>query len=199
MRRRTLLTGVSVGVTGLASGCSGDGDVQRQVSLVSQAKPDIRNLEIETELFEDTITTEHTAELQVRMTNRGSRRAFLIRDNYMCNVFNRQHGASDPPGLWLYRLERGENIDRDGQRWRPHPSESEPGPFDGAACGTVSYDSGESVSSTYGVWDDPREEGYLPSDTYRWRREIRVWSDPDSRRTHPADALVSHEFAISIE
>jgi len=41
------------------------------------------------------------------------------------------------------------------------------------------YRGGESVSSTYQVWDDYRKRGYLVPGTYRWEETVR-FSDASS-------------------
>jgi len=198
MRRRTLLAGVGVGVLGVGSGCSG-GDGREQVSIVEQdAIAEEYGVEIEAEVTRDRITPEATARIDVTTTNRRSPKATPVDGSSSCHMLNRGKAGSEPQGLWLYRPEVGDQIERDGDEWQPAPSESRPGPFDGYACGPSPYAAGESVTTRYEMWDDPRTDEYLAPGQYRFGREIPVWDDPGAT-DRSEDVRLSWGFTVSVD
>lgn len=191
MNRRALLGGLgTLGTTGL-SGCvrfpapswSDDAPPANVVSLDAQdTVPDQYDVDIDVEVVHSEFTDDSPAVIRVTTTNVGGPLKVSIGTGY-CSVFNRQRGGSDdPPGLWLHRPDSHGSERADG-RWVADLPPDEPRGFADVGCTIQDYEEGQSVSSTYEVWDDYRKRGYLVPGTYRWEETVRVsdtTSDTDS-------------------
>ncbi|ELZ24844.1 hypothetical protein C475_11425 [Halosimplex carlsbadense 2-9-1] len=153
-----------------------------------------------------TVTTERTrstaeapARFTVALTNDGSDCAVDATDDGRCHLLNRGAGRSEPRGLWLYRAGDAPT-DRAGECWtRDLPPRDSVG-FDGYGCGRYPFDSGETVGTTYEVWDDYTADGYLRPGTYRFDVSIALWAEtPDEEDgTDPDPAVVDWWFELSV-
>jgi hypothetical protein len=99
----------------------------------------------------------------------------------------------------LHRPEDAEYIDRDGTQWKADKVQSESRGFAAVACSPVQYDSGQQGSTVYEVWDEYKTDGYLESGTYRWDREVEIWTDPDTGGHEPPDTTLSWGFELRLE
>lgn len=206
MNRRALLS--SVATTGLlgVAGCqqfraiTGDDNTQRVVKLADQdSGPESHQVRITVDLLEQSVTDAHPARLEVSTTNEGPRRALSV-GRELCSLFNRSDGGSDDPaGLWLYRPEDAQDLDREDDRWEPDRSRFSNRSYPAYGCGATRYDTGDSVSTEYEVWDDYSEGGYFEPDTYRWVQEIQLWDDPDAAGTESPTTTFTWEFSLTVE
>lgn len=187
MNRRALLGGLgTLGATGL-SGCvrfpapswSEHASPASTVSLNAQdTVPDRYDIDIDVEVVQADFTDDSPAVIRVTTTNHGDPLKLSIGTGY-CSIFNRRGGGSDdPPGLWLHRP-GSLGSDREDGRWVADRPPGEPRGFPDVGCTMQTYRGGESVSSTYQVWDDYRKRGYLVPGTYRWEETVR-FSDASS-------------------
>lgn len=218
MKRRALLGVVGVGGTILLAGCTTTGNPDSTSSPSSQSpsatmKPgelqrhlalagvdevaDDRELRIEAELLDAAITDAATARVRVTTTNEGPERGLSIGTDG-CDLFNRTGGRSSPEGLWLYRADATDSIDRKDDRWVPDFAADQPRGFGGYACPTTAYATGESVTTEYEVWDDYRVSGYLEPGTYRWETEVRVWDDPAAEASDSPTSAFTWGFSLEV-
>ena len=212
MRRRDFLAALSGGGICVGSGgclsangaessktTTGGRKLPAQISLNNQDTiPDRHKLQIDVEILEREITERHTARLQITINNSGSTRALSI-GNDGCELFNRQNGgSSQPAGLWLYTPEVAERIEREENRWVLAPS-ARPREFPGYGCHPTTYESGESISNEYVVWDDYDVDGYLVPDTYRWEEEVSIWDSAQGADQNPSDTSIVWGFSIQLE
>ena len=200
MNRRDLLYSVCGGSAVLMAGCSGassgessssatdteseptppSGDVQRHVTLAGRdSVPDQTAIKLTAEVTQPWITAEKTALVRISATNRGSERALSVGED-RCAMFNRiQKGSDEPAGLWLYR-QLEDAPARVENKWVADKPTDETRVHAAYGCPPRAYESGETVSTTYQVWHDYREDGYLDPGEYRWEQEIKVWDDPEA-------------------
>lgn len=226
MHRRTILVTAAGTLAGALTGCtsSTDGDEtptpthdpsttptptpteatdearQRTVSLEHQDEvPQRHQVSVDVEVLEPAITAAHTARIRVTTTNEGPARSLSVAPD-MCNLFNRNRaGSDDPEGLWLHQPENSPDADRKGERWVLDRPQSKPRSYAMYGCLPRAYESAESVSTEYAVWDDYRIEGYLQPGTYRWEEEIQIWDDTDAKDTDSPSATFTWGFSISVE
>jgi hypothetical protein len=205
MNRRTLLTTTAttcvVGVSGCQrlQGLTTDDTGRRVVELHDQdAVADSDDVTISVELLEQTVTEAHPAHVQITTTNEGPDRALSIGPD-RCGLFNRSNGGSDDPaGLWLYRPEAAESLDREADRWEQDTSPFSDRSYPAYGCGAFEYSAGESVSTEYEVWNDYAESGYFEPGTYRWEREIQLWDDPDEAGTEQPTTTFQWGFSLTV-
>mgnify|MGYP000380350152 CR=1 FL=1 len=139
-------------------------------------------------------TAEAPARFAVALTNDGPDRAIDATDDDRCHLLNRGVGRSEPRGLWLYRADDAPT-DRAGECWtRDLPPRDSVG-FDGYGCGRSPFDSGETLATTYEVWDDDTADGYLRPGTYRFDASVALWNGPDDESD---PAVVDWWFALSV-
>lgn len=177
-----------------------DEDRQRTVSLENQDEvPKRHQVSIGVEVLEPAITAAHTARIRVTTTNEGPARSLSVGPD-MCSLFNRNRaGSDDPAGLWLHQPEDSQDADRKGERWVLDRPQSQHRGFPAYGCLPRAYESAESVSTEYEVWDDYRIEGYLQPGTYRWEEEIQIWDNTDAKDTDSPSATFTWGFSISVE
>lgn len=211
MKRRHFLSVIGgCGVSGLA-GClstgyhaaastTGDGEIQRRVSLADQdSMADGGEIRVDVEVLEPTIADAHTARLRVTTTNEGAKRKISIGTDG-CELFNRSHGGSDHPrGLWLHAAFITDHIDRKGNRWVADQPSDEPRAYPAYGCLPKEYDAGESVRNEYDVWDDYQVDGYLEPDTYRWEEDVSIWNDPSTAGDADPDTTITWGFSLTVE
>ena len=218
MNRRQLCGGICAGAAILVAGCTGtnggqdpssetdteseptppSGDVQRRVTLAEQdSAPDQTAIELTAEVTQPWITTEKTALVRISTTNRGSERALSVGES-RCAIFNRnQKGSDKPAGLWLHRQPE-ETPTRVEDKW---VADKPAGEARGQAlyyCPPRTYESGETVSTTYQVWHDYREDGYLDPGEYRWEQGIKVWDDPEADGSPDPGEKFSWGFTLRV-
>lgn len=218
MNRRQLLSGICGGSTILLAGCtetSGSqdspsatdtkleptppsGDVQRRVTLVGQdSAPDQTAIELTAEVTQPWVTAERTALVRISTTNRGSKRAFSVGED-RCAIFNRVQKKSDEPaGLWLHRQPEDAPT-RVENKWVADKPTDETRVHAAYGCPPRAYESGETVSTTYQVWHDYREDGYLNSGEYRWEQGIKVWDDPEADGGSDPGEKFSWRFTLRV-
>jgi hypothetical protein len=205
MDRRTLLTTAAttcvVGVSGCQRlrGLTTDDTGRRVVEIHDQdAVTESYEVTIAVELLEQTVTETHPAQLQITITNEGPDRALSIgRDR--CGLFNRSDGGSDDPaGLWLYRPEEAQDLDREPDRWEQDKSRFSDRSYPAYGCGAFEYGSGESMRTEYEVWNDYAEDGYFEPGTYRWEREIQLWDDLDAAGTEQPTTTFQWGFSLTV-
>lgn len=191
MRRRALLGGLGALSTTSLAGCVGfpapswsdDAGPANTVVLDGQdTVPDAYDIDIDVEVVHAEFTDDSPAVIRVTTTNHGGPVSLSIGTGY-CSIFNRQRGGSDnPPGLWLHRSGY-QGVSRKDGRWVSDRPPGEPRGFPDVGCTMWTYREGQSVSSTYEVWDDYQKRGYLVPGTYRWEEAIHIsdaTSDTDS-------------------
>lgn len=206
MDRRTLLTSVATtGVVGVA-GCqrlraiTGNDAARRRVRIADQdSVPESHQVRITVDLLEQSVTEAHPARIETSTTNEGPPRALSV-GREICHLFNRSKGGSDDPaGLWLYRPEDTQSIDRENDRWERDRSRFSNRGYPAYGCSATRYNNGESVSTEYEVWDDYAVGGYFESNTYRWEQEIHLWNDPDAEGTDSSTATFTWGFSLTVE
>lgn len=173
---------------------------QRTVSLENQDEvPKRHRVSVDVEVLEPAITAAHTGRIRVTTTNEGPARSLSVGPD-MCSLFNRSRaGSDDPAGLWLQQSEESQDANRKGERWVLDRPQSQHRGFPAYGCLPRAYESEESVSTEYEVWDDYRIEGYLQPGTYRWEEEIQIWDDTDAKDTDSPSATFTWGFSISVE
>ncbi|MFC6964964.1 hypothetical protein [Halocatena marina] len=221
-RRKLLATLGGIGAVGLA-GClsesrSADTDqspsspeqtkspttehstIQRHLSIVDQDSiADSHELRVHVELLESTTTNTQPATLRVSTTNEGPRRAISVGTDG-CDLFNRDRGGSkEPRGLWLYRVETMDAVDRKANKWVPAKSPEQPRVYPTYGCTPMEYEPRESVSTEYGVWDDYQVPGYLHPGTYRWEEKIQIWDNATATPGEPSSATIRWGFSLAVE
>lgn len=175
-----------------------DGGIQRRVSLASvDDVPAKHRLTIEVELLESTVTAAHTARLRVTTTNTGPKRKISIGEG-TCNLFNRDSGLSEEPGLVLHSPESTEWIDRSGSRWVPDRPSDEPRAYAAYGCLSRIYPKGDSVANEYVIWDDYQVAGYMTPGTYRFAEPVRIKHPDDGLDAEPT-ADFTWGFSVAIE
>lgn len=154
---------------------------KRDITIEHVDSIDRENVEItiDIELLRSTVNPEQTARLRITTTNTGASRNLRHGPN-RCSLFNRNDGASDPPGLWLHPPGAKKWIDRANNRWTRDANPEKPRTFDASVCPLHPYKSGESVSNDYLVWDDYRTPGYMKPGTYRFERNVPVYEYEES-------------------
>jgi len=189
MKRRQFLK-LTGGSATLGIGALGFGTVYRDNSnMTDQSREEKRDITIENvdsidredveitidiEVLRSTVNPEQTARLRITTTNTGASRNLRHGPN-RCSLFNRSHGASDPPGLWLHPPGAERWIDRANNRWTRDADPEKPRTFETYGCPPHPYKSGESVSNEYLVWDDYQTPGYMKPETYRFERNVTVY------------------------
>ena len=175
-------------------------DGRRRVSLVDVATvPDGLDIRTDVEMLASRVTSERTARLRLTPTNEGDRRLLSVGTGG-CNPFDRRRGGSDdPPGLWLLRPELSESVDRADSRWVRDQPADEPRRYPGYGCSLVPYETGESRTVDYHLWDDYRVDGYMEPGTYRWAEEAGAWVDPDATAGDDPDATFTVGFTLRVD
>jgi hypothetical protein len=175
-----------------------DEPVQRRVSPAGADDTEREHdLRIEVDLLEATVTPAYTARVRVRTTNEGPERRLSIGEDG-CSLFNRDGGASDPPGVYLYPPDSAKWLDRAGNRWTADADPGDPRAWAAYGCLSLGYAPGESVTNEYFVWDDYRVDGYLRPGTYRFEEPVRVLP-PDGPTTSTPDREPIAEFDWGFE
>lgn len=133
----------------------------RVVSLEKQdTVADRHQVSLTATLEEPWITAEHTAQLAVTLTNHASH----VRTFYDFHDVEVKRGLFNDEGATLgASTDPPECIGTDGKR---------PGPFgEGAGRWVKEIQAGESLTTVFGVFDDPRISGCISPGTYqfRWR------------------------------
>lgn len=208
MQRRRLLVALGAGLGGClgstrprtATETTSVGGLDRRVSIVDQdAVPEAHRLRIEAEMLAATITLDHTARLRLTTTNTGQRRALSVGAG-RCGLLNRNRGVSDDPtGLVLYRPGKAEHFDRRPGRWERDLPQDRAHGYNGYACQPVTYESGESLSNEYLLFDDYRTAEYLQPDTYHWVVPVEIYDDPNADPGAPPDTRFSWGFTLAVE
>lgn len=209
MKRRSYLA--AVGAAGLAglSGCKGavaqgagrhllgpDTDERRVTLADVDDVADEYDVRMEVEMLETVANADHPPRLAVTTTNEGPEQAISVGPD-ICHLFNREKaGSDDPGGLWLYRADDADDIDRRGERWVSDRTGRRAYPLYG--CSRRLFAGGESLTNEYEVWDDYRNRGYFPTGTYRWAERVEVHDDPRADAdVDPATFIWG--FSLSVE
>lgn len=170
-----LLGGETSDPTRTPSTCESGG--ARQIRLADfAATPDEADVEIQPRMGREQVSSEATATLELAVANRGGRREVTIVDDSRCHFFNRDGGRSEPRGLWLYRAENAP-ADRVGECWTKDGPPASATDFESYGCGTQAIGSGETIETTYEVWDDHTSDDYMPTGTYRFSRNVGIWPE----------------------
>ncbi|WP_135362708.1 hypothetical protein [Halosimplex halophilum] len=215
MHRRALLGAVGTGVAGLAgcrttavTGDSGgtatpptcDGPVPRRVSLVDTGDiTAVDGLAVSATVPRARSDAEEPARLRTTVENAGDEpRELNVHEDDRCHLFDRD-GRSEPRGLRLYHPD-DTPTDRAGECWTSDavPPDSVEDPLYG--CTTAELGPGESLTTTYEVWDDYTADGYLPTDTYRIATgfKIRANGDDAARATDPGRPFERVEWWLDL-
>ncbi|WP_276258370.1 hypothetical protein [Haloglomus litoreum] len=209
MKRRTYLAAAGAAALAGLSGCKGavaqgtgrhllgpDTDERRVTLAEVDDVPDEHEVRMEVEMLETVANADHPPRLTVTTTNEGPEQA-ISGGSDMCHLFNRSRaGSDDPEGLWLYRADDADDIDRRGGRWVPDRTGRRAYAMYG--CSRRLFAADESLTNEYEVWDDYRNRGYFPPGTYRWAERVEVLDDPRSDAdTDPA--TFTWGFSLSVE
>ncbi|QLH79116.1 hypothetical protein HZS55_18255 [Halosimplex rubrum] len=214
MRRRAVLA--SLGASTALAGCRGPGSPDRTATQTETpptcAEPGPRRVELATAAtipdeigVSATVTAERErstagapARVAVALRNDGPDREIDVADDGRCHLLNRDAARSDPNGLWLYRA-NDTPTDRAGECWtRDLPPRDGVG-FDGYGCGRYPFGSGETVATTYEVWDDYTVDGYLRPGTYRFDVSVALWTEPaEEGGTNSDPTVVDWWFELSV-
>jgi len=144
-------------------------------------------MQIAVKILEPTVTDSHPARVRVTTTNTGSKRAFSI-GNSGCGLFNRDRGESDdPPGLRLHDPTKTEYIERKRNKWVADKPADKARNILQYGCSKRIYETGESLSNEYVVWDDYQESGYFTPGTYNWEETVEV-SEATNTLTEDTDS-----------
>jgi hypothetical protein len=140
--------------------------------------PEDAALSVAATMERERITADATARLRVTLTNAEATRETDIADEEHCHLFDRSRGGSDPSGLWLYRRQDAPT-DREGECWTQTESPANTRTYVAVGCAKRTLAPGESVATTYELWDDYATDDYLPPGTYRFDAAIPVWTASD--------------------
>lgn len=181
MKRRAILATIGSAATLSVAGCTRVGSIpspdtdRRMVELESvEGVPAKHEVKMEVEILGSAINADQTAILEVSTTNTGERRTIPVAPD-KCSLFNRSRGGSDhPKGLWLHRAGSTSHIDRQGDRWVADRPADEPRLFHDYGCAWGAYETGETVTNEYEIWDDYRIVGYMDPGTYRWEERVNI-------------------------
>ena len=217
MKRRAVVAALGgIGLAGCVSGGPGAGEststppattspppgrtLQRRVSLASQdVVAEEHELRLNVEVLDPTVTADRTALIRVTTTNEGPPRSLSI-GRSGCDLLNRSRGGSDTPaGLWLHSPDRTEHIDRVPGKWVADRPATQGRAYPAYGCTPTTYESGNSLSNEYELWDDYRVEGYLTPGTYRWEEDIQVWKDATDAFGDDPSATLTWGFSLSVE
>lgn len=148
-------------------------DADRRVSISETASaPDGANVSTEVTLENGCVTSSSPARLTVLLKNTGEARGTKISDTEYCHVFNRHQGVSSPRGIHLYRT--ANTPQRKGEKWTEDESPSDTRTYVSIGCGNHTFEAGETIATTYELWDDYAEEEYFPTGTFRFERTIQL-------------------------
>jgi hypothetical protein len=212
MRRRALLT--SIASSSLFTGClasapqssattptppvTAEDGLQRLVTLDSvDDVDDTHDVNIDVGLVTGRITTDQPARLRITTTNLGERRLLSVSEE-RCGLFGRSRGKSRPQGLWLYRPEEAESLEREGTRWRRVTDDETGDCSHGSAnfaCSPRPYDSGKSVTTEYVVWSDYCVDEYMTPGTYRWEVPVAIY---DAETTGADEPTAEFDWGLSL-
>lgn len=146
--------------------CREDADKVVELQKSGTISPEL-NISITAEIDKNIISSDKTATLQTSVINEGEDREINIRDDSKCHLFNRGSGRSTPPGIWIYRDEDTPD-DRLEDCWTRNLSSEEEPPFDDYSCPFEHFPTGDSITTSYEIWDDHTNNGYLSPGTYRF-------------------------------
>lgn len=172
------------------------GPVQRRIFVAEQdTVSDDHPISINVELIQSRVSAWETANVQVTLTYEGPSRGLLIHDQG-CDIFNRRHGRSvQPEGLWLHSSTA--HIKRKPGKWTRDRDPDEPRSFLLYGCSPVRYESGDSLQSEYAVWDDYRVEGYMKPETYRFERDITLYTKEQDE--WKSNSTITWGFSLTVE
>lgn len=193
MHRRRLLGTLAATASGGLAGCGASGSdsstrtppscddrAPRRVELTgTESVPDAAALSITATVERARFAADGAARLTVTVANDGDDRVLDVRDGSDCHLFNRGRGRSDPRGLWLYRTANAPT-DRAGECWTRDAVPPDSVGFDGYACGRYPLAAGDSLTTTYVLWDDYATDGYLPTGGYRFETTVSVSPSEDA-------------------
>lgn len=204
MKRRSLLavlgTASAAGLAGCASVLASQPETRRRVVSIDSVDEiaDEHEVNIDVDLLNGEITDERTARLRVTTTNEGAQRAISAGEE-KCAILNRTDERSDPEGLWLYQSTDEEWLERDGKKWTHDGDDDGSLAYALYGCGAPTYESGESVSTEYVLWDDYTVDGYLPTGTYRWEVPIRTWDGPSGFGENEPSGRFTWGFWLTVD
>lgn len=207
MNRRAILASLGSAASISVVGCTWVGSIpspetdRRVVHLVSVDEvPAKHEVEMTVEILEPSINPDHTARLEVSTTNTGDRRTIPISPD-RCSLVNRSRGGSDhPQGLWLHPAGSTTHIDREDDRWVADRPAGEPRLFHDYGCAWGPYETEETVTNEYEIWDDYRIAGYMDPGTHRWEERIRIYSTSDGESgIDDEEQLGSFHWGFDIE
>jgi hypothetical protein len=154
---------------------------RRTIAVVAvDTLPDALEVDLDASVEDARITAESPGIVEIAVTNDGTERHFGIGPGSRCGPFNREHGASSPPGLWLEIPERPgyahpfNTLTRPPDRWSFDVSPDRNRTFLSDECGGRQFAPGETVTYRYQVWDDYTVAGYLEPGAYTFRRTLAV-------------------------
>ena len=206
MKRRALLGRLGIVSTACFAGCIGAPSqgtqskptpASRITSSSQDTIPHQFSFDITVKVIHSQFTEDQPGIIQITTTNNGDPVSLSVGSGY-CSIFNRTKGGSDDPsGLWLHRPETAKNINRKEGQWVADKSSDEPRGSANAGCMMQTYEKGQSITSTYQVWDDYQTEGYLESGTYRWETDVSI-SDASSDRESSEESIL-WGFSLTLE
>lgn len=144
--------------------------------------PDALEVDLDASVEDSRITAESPGVVQIAVTNDGPERRFGIGPGSRCGPFNREHGASSPPGLGLEIPGRPDythpfnSLIPPPDRWTYDVSPDRNRAFLSNECGGRTFEGGETATYRYQVWDDYQVSGYLEPESYTFRRNLAVGS-----------------------
>ena len=138
-------------------------------------------------MVRERVTADVTARLRVRLANEGAERVVTVADAPRSHLYRQSRGRSAPDGLWLYRVQ--DHPSRSGTCWTEPTSPDHTRTFLDGGTEYTTLATGESVTTTYDIWDDYATAGYFPTGTYRFVTGIGYWTpgeDPDADNPTPS-------------
>lgn len=135
------------------------------------------------------VTADAPARVRIQLTSQSDDLQTNIQDTEYCSFVGAKGDAwrrSDPPGLWLHR-QRDSPANRAGECWTRDQSPVKTRTVEGLGCEAYTLGTGESVTTTYEVWDDYRAEGYFQPDTYRFRFQVPM--RPSETDGNPSESV----------
>lgn len=206
MHRRAVPAALGSAAAGATAGCTRAGSIpspdtdRRVVRLASVDDiPAEHEVELSVDILQSRIDADHTASLEVSTTNTGDRRAFSVSPD-MCALFTRNRGGSEhPQGVWLHRADSTSHIDRKDDRWVADRPPDEPRVYPSYGCLATVYDTGDTVTNEYELWDDYRDSGYMDPGTSRWEERVRIFSANDGEQGDNDELLGSFHWGFDVE
>jgi len=213
VNRRSVLTAVGA-ATGALAGCAGvtGSDPAATETASSECSvPDGRAVTLETtgslehdlplslsaEVTRAAVTGDAPPRLSVTLANEGEDPVGLdVAEAATCHLFDREHGGSDPTGLWLHYAPAAPAT-ADSGCWRESES-ALPRTYAGAGCPEETLAAGSTIELPYEVWADVEADSYYGVGTYGFEASFTARPGIDTTSGTAGDALYHVSWSLTL-